>query len=986
MDGEGAIGIFAKNNKAGTTFTNAVALNDTAGVITTTGTKSVGMAGEGATITNNGTINVNGQIGTGMFGEASSRMENSGTINIAASTSPTKPNIGMYTEDQNTEIYNNKDIIGGDNTYGIYGKTIDMSASGKVKVGDNSVGVYSNGQYASSATPNVTLASGSSIEVGNNQSVGVFATGQNQNILSQADMRIGDNSYGYVVKGTGTTVTINPANPVTVGNDTVYIYSTDTTGNIENRTALISTGSNNYGIYAAGNVTNLGDVDFSSGIGNVGMYSISGGTIVNGSSTVNSVIKVGASDTANKLYGIGMVAGYTDDNGNVIQTGTVENYGTIKVEKDNGIGMYATGSGSIAKNYGTIELSGKNTTGMHLDNNAVGENYGTIKTVPNPTNDGIVGVSVQNGAVIKNYGNIIVDGNNNTGIYLSKGKNEGVTPTATNGAVAVQTKKQTDTTKRVAGIEIKAPGNGTATVSRDGNILTPTFVDTTVASPNASRVTVGSTELDLTSSNLGNTPSVAIASELGMYVDTSGVNYTNPIQGLQHLTGVNNINLIFGTEASRYTTSKDIKIGENILKPYNDEISVLTSGGTGKNFKITSGSLTWIATGTQNSDDTFNAVYLSKIPYTAFAKDQDIYNFMDGLEQRYGVEGVNSREKALFDKLNEIGKGEPQLFAQAVDQMKGHQYSNVQQRVNATGKALDKEFDYLRNEWRNTTKNSNKIKAFGMRDEYNTDTAGVIDYTSNAYGVAYIHENEAVKLGNSSGWYAGAVNNNFRFKDVGKSRESQTMLKAGIFKTMSPMTDHNGSLQWTIGGDVFVGRNEMKRKYLVVDDIFEAKSAYNTYGVSLKNELGYDIRMSERTHLRPYGSLKMEYGRFSDIKEETGQMRLEVEGNDYFSVKPEVGVEFKYVQPLAVKTQLSVGLSAAYENELGRLQTGNRARVGYTSADWYNLEKEKEDRRGNGKFDLNIGIDNTRFGVTVNTGYDTKGHNIRGGIGFRAIY
>ena len=986
LDGEGAIGIFAKNNKAGTTFTNAVALNDTAGVITTTGTKSVGMAGEGATITNNGTINVNGQIGTGMFGEASSRMENSGTINIAASTSPTEPNIGMYTEDQNTEIYNNKDIIGGDNTYGIYGKTIDMASTGKIKVGDNSVGVYSNGQYASSAAPNVTLASGSSIEVGNNQSVGVFVTGQNQNISSQADMRIGDNSYGYVVKGTGTKLTINPANPVTVGNDTVYIYSTDTTGNIENRTTLISTGSNNYGIYAAGNVTNLGDVDFSSGIGNVGMYSISGGTIVNGSSTVNSVIKVGASDTANKLYGIGMVAGYTDDNGNVIQTGTVENYGTIKVEKDNGIGMYATGSGSIARNYGTIELSGKNTTGMHLDNNAVGENYGTIKTVPNPANDGIVGVSVQNGAVIKNYGNIIVDGNNNTGIYLSKGKNEGATPTATNGAVAVQTKKQSDTTKKVAGIEIKAPGNGTATVSRDGNILTPTFVDTTVASPNASRVTVGSTELDLTSSNLGNTPSVAIASELGMYVDTSGVNYTNPIQGLQHLTGVNNINLIFGTEASRYTTSKDIKIGENILKPYNDEISVLTSGGTGKNFKITSGSLTWIATGTQNSDDTFNAVYLSKIPYTAFAKDQDIYNFMDGLEQRYGVEGVNSREKALFDKLNAIGKGEPQLFSQAVDQMKGHQYSNVQQRVNATGRALDKEFDYLRNEWRNTTKNSNKIKAFGMRDEYNTNTAGVIDYTSNAYGVAYVHENETVKLGNSSGWYAGAVNNNFRFKDIGKSRESQTMLKAGIFKTMSPMTDHNGSLQWTIGGDVFVGRNEMKRKYLVVDDIFEAKSAYNTYGVSLKNELGYDIRMSERTHLRPYGSLKMEYGRFSDIKEETGQMRLEVEGNDYFSVKPEVGLEFKYVQPLAVKTQLSVGLSAAYENELGRLQTGNRARVGYTSADWYNLEKEKEDRRGNGKFDLNIGIDNTRFGVTVNAGYDTKGHNVRGVIGFRAIY
>ena len=58
-----------------------------------------------------------------------------------------------------------------------------MGASGKIQVGDNSVGLYSNGQYASSTTPNVTLAAGSSITVGNNQSVGVFVTGQNQKYL-----------------------------------------------------------------------------------------------------------------------------------------------------------------------------------------------------------------------------------------------------------------------------------------------------------------------------------------------------------------------------------------------------------------------------------------------------------------------------------------------------------------------------------------------------------------------------------------------------------------------------------------------------------------------------------------------------------------------------------------------------------------------------------------------------------------------------------
>ena len=213
------------------------------------------------------------------------------------------------------------------------------------------------------------------------------------------------------------------------------------------------------------------------------------------------------------------------------------------------------------------------------------------------------------------------------------------------------------------------------------------------------------------------------------------------------------------------------------------------------------------------------------------------------------------------------------------------------------------------------------------------------------------------------------------------------MIKAGIFKTMSPMTDHNGSLRWTVAGDVFVGRNEMKRKFLVVDEVFNAKSDYTSYGAAFKTDLGYDIRLSERTHFRPYGALKMEYGRFNSIKEDRGEMRLEVKGNDYFSVKPEVGMEFKFVQPLAVRTNLSVGLTAAYENELGKVgDVNNEGRVRYTSADWFGIRGEKDDRKGNFKADLNLGIENQRFGVTLNAGYDTKGKNIRGGLGFRVIY
>jgi fusobacterium outer membrane protein len=317
----------------------------------------------------------------------------------------------------------------------------------------------------------------------------------------------------------------------------------------------------------------------------------------------------------------------------------------------------------------------------------------------------------------------------------------------------------------------------------------------------------------------------------------------------------------------------------------------------------------------------------------------------------------------------------------------GHQYANVQQRIFATGNLLNKEFDYLRNEWDTKTKNSNKIKAFGMKGDYKTDTAGIIDYKNNAYGFAYMHENETVRLGESSGWYAGAVKNKFDFSDIGGSTEEQSIVKAGVFKSMPIGNDHNNGLNWTVSAEGFMGNGETKRKFLVVDDIFEAKSDFHSYGASIKNEIRKNIRASQRISISPYGSLKFEYGRFTGIKENTGEMRLEVKSNDYYSIKPEAGVEFKYSQPLAVRTKFVAKLGLAYENELGQVgDVDNKARVRYTTAGWFNIRGEKDDRRGNGKADLNIGIENTRFGVTVNAGYDTKGKNLRGGIGFRAIY
>ena len=998
MDGKEAKGVFIKNNGTSSVADN-VANNLSNGVITMSGADSVGMYADKATLNNHGKIDLqagtNGKIG--MYGINGSDITNhsDGQIIVgdsAISAATDVPNIGMYTSESNLlKNYGTIDIK--ENSYGIYGENIQAFGTSKIKVGKNGVGIFAKG---TSGTGTVTLDAGSEITTSasakDKEAVGVFTAGTNPVNINDngSKMDLKDWTFGYVIKAPGT-LTTNGSSTVTLDNEAVYAYSDNDSSVINNYAPIKATGDRNYGIYSSGTVDNYGNMDLKSGngVGNIGIYS------TKGVATNWATIDTGKTNKTTKSYGIGMATGYYD--GAVSRNqGTVINKGTINVTEDNSIGMYAVGAGSKAINdHGaTINLSGKNTIGMYIDQGAEGENYGTI--VGN--GDSIKGVVAANQGKFKNYGTIQITGNRGIGIYTDKGvvSADGVDgPGASNTGSFKAVYESSPTDEKVeGGVTIKVPPKATpVTVTINGKAVEIAGVDTnaTPSSVNATEATVtspsGVTVLDLAKSGFLNFESNPSATSIGMYVDTSGIKYTNPIQGLSNLAGLTDINMYFGTEAARYTNARAIELGDNIIKPYNDALATVVSTGTVLN--TNSSSLTWLAIPTKSSvTGLYDKVYLVKVPYTDFvsAKDPNTYNFLDGLEQRYGVEGLGTREKELFNKLNDLGKGEQHIFTQAVDEMKGHQYANIQQRTNATGNALDKEFSYLRNEWRNPTKQNNKIKAFGLRDEYNTDTAGIIDYKSNAYGVAYVHEDEKVRMGNSSGWYAGAVTNRFRFKDLGKSKEDQTMVKLGVFKTMSPKGDHNGALQWTIGGDVFAGINNMKRKFWVVDDTFEAKSTYHTYGAALKNELGYDIRMSERTHLRPYGALKMEYGRFDDVKEDSGQMRLEVKGNDYFSVKPEAGLEFKYVQPLAVRTNLTVGLTAAYENELGKLQNGNQARVRYTTAGWYNLEKEKEDRRGNGKFDLNIGVDNTRFGVTVNAGYDTKGSNIRGGIGFRAIY
>ena len=1002
-------------NKADMKFSN----DDSVGIF------SQNKSGAAKTIVNSGNIDITGKrsIAAYLEGTSDQTFENSGIINVDRTATSVKNDstVGIYAQNGSAiNIKNSGTINVGEASFGVYSLSengnVETTGSSVINVADKAIGVYKKGG-------NVNL--GGTVNVANHvataansEPVGVYGTSGVTINDTTSNFTVGDKSYGVILANPGmnkTNVYSNSASSnVTLGKEATFIYTEGASKVINNATITSGINGKIIAIYGkdGANIVNNGTIDLSQGTGNQGIF------VTGVSNAVNrGIIKVGKTDKSdpnNIVYGIGMAA---------VGGASISNERDIYVSGHLSIGMYGDDRGTTLRNSGNIYLDASRATdsdkiqtmmGVFVNNGAKFVNRGNITTTGsyhgNSNVQGLVGVAVLNGSTLENYGKINIDADSSYGVLI-KGtatnksiiKNYGeiningsksygvrydansqgtagdlpiaanatpgnVLPALNSGAGSITSGNgakdyyaPTDPSKTVGGVGIVQLPNGRLAIQRNGVTLNDSQVQT----------------LDYT------TPQTNYAfSNFGVYVDTLGRTRPININGANSL-GINS-DLLIGTEFSVLTNSKNVIIGKKILQPFLNQINAGIF-----NFTPYSASLTWIATPEVDpATQQISRVLMTKIPYTAFVdRKTNEYNFTDGLEQRYDVNSLDSREKELFNKLNTIGNSEEALLAQAIDEMMGHQYGNVQQRIFETGNLLNKEFEYLRNEWDTKSKNSNKIKAFGMKGEYKTDTAGIIDYKNKAYGFAYLNENETVKLGESTGWYAGAVRNRFDFSDIGRSKEDQNIVKAGVFKSMPLGKDHNNNLNWTVSAEGFVGTGEMKRKFLVVDDIFEAKSEYRSYGFGLKNELRKNIRTSERTSISPYGSLKFEYGKFDGIKENTGQMRLEVKANDYYSIKPEVGIEFKYQQPMAVRTTFVAKLGLAYENELGKVgDVNNQGRVRYTTAGWFDIRGEKDDRQGNGKADLNLGIENTRFGVTVNAGYDTKGENVRGGIGFRVIY
>ena len=1037
--GENSNGIFMKNatftsnvidiesTKEGAKALLAVESNLTNNSkITLSGDSSIGIYSDATvsptkTVTNNGKLTISGKKTLGVFLKGNQTFVNTADIDVADTTSsvPAEKTVGIYTKDGTSTIKHNSGTINvGTKSIGIFSATnsgVEVDTPAKINVKDEAIGIYKE-KGTALLKGEIDVAAHTSTTK-NSEPVGLYGLNGADITDSASKITVGAKSFGFILENetpaTTNKYTSTGAGTVSLGDDSVFLYSNGQ-ASLTNGRDISSNSDRVIGFYIKGNATNRGDltnnatIDFSNSLGSIGIYAPGGKAtnkgriLVGNTDSIDPVTRKTYTDVSKIIYGIGMAA---DNGGHIINDNEIRVYG------DKSIGMYGKGAGTKVENNGTIFLDGSRATdtnkiqsmvGVYVDEGATFINKGTIRTADayagkdvggtikvNTNVVGLVGVAVMNGSTLKNYGNIDIDANESFGVVVRnsviqnfgtfkikvRGKGTyGVSYKDISAAdlAALQAIVNSKLTSDPTGQELAAAGG--VNKSYEGVSITiqngkPIFT--------RNGVLVSDAEVEKIEKIIGEATSNLGMSDVGFYVDTLG--RTKPID-IDGATPPINSQLIVGTEYSELTNKKEWFVKDDVIAPFLQQIQ-------GRNFKLTSiaGSLTWMATPVLDNYGQIKGVAMTKLPYTAFVeKSHNAWNFADGLEQRYGMNALDSREKRVFNLLNSIGNNEEILLTQAYDEMMGHQYANVQQRIYETGNILNREFSYLRNAWSNPTKDANKVKVFGTNGEYKTDTAGIIDYKYNAQGVAYVHEDESVKLGETVGWYAGLVHNRYKFEDIGRSKEEMLQGKVGMFKSV-PFDDNN-SLNWTISGDIFVGYNKMHRRFLVVNEIFNAKSRYYSYGLGVKNELSKEFRLSEGFALKPYGALRLEYGRMSKIRERSGEVKLEVKSNDYISIKPEIGAELSYRAFFGPKS-LKAAVTVAYENELGVLANPkNKARVAGTSADWFNIRGEKEDRRGNVKTDLNIGVDNQRIGVTANVGYDTKGSNIRGGLGLRVIF
>ena len=648
--------------------------------------------------------------------------------------------------------------------------------------------------------------------------------------------------------------------------------------------------------------------------------------------------------------------------------GTLTNNGEIIIKGENGVGMYLA-NGSKGVNNGTIktEPTAKNAIGVVIDANSEFTNNGNIII----NSDGGIGI-LANGGIVNNTGyfeiksknsrgivnnggkveiskgDFIINGNNSIGI-LNKGNNvissEDVFIISGNNSAGIYNNDEA----KVSGGNFTITGNNSVGIYNKGNgsISGSNF---TINGSGSSGISLKLSTKAIPAKNLPSKRS------LGIYVNSLGK--TNPIEGLANL-GLDSADLLIGAEVTEKTNDTEVTVGSNVLDPFNNSIKTSNI----PNWTVKSYSLIWEAD-PEIKDGRIEKVTLKKQSYAKFA-DENTEGVAKALDEKYIM--ASEKDKQIFNYMNKLRDAES--LGRVYREVRGNQYTNVQQRINQTDNLLDKQILSLQKD--NADKAGHHVETFFDRNKHDFETNEVPDTKNTAYGVSYLFNN----TDNNWGLYGGVVINRYKFKDIAHSKENITMFKLGGYKKYEL-----NNFDWTFGGDVFISQNSMKRRFMA-GNIYENKADYNAYGFSIKNEISKTYELGENGTIKPYGTLKLGYGNFERIKEKDGTFKLDVKGNNYYSVKPSVGVEVAYTKEITDKTKLKASLDLAYEHELGKIDH-KKNEIKYVDTNRTYKLSAKDENRGNFRSGVKVRIEIRNFNFSVNGRYDTKDKNARIGVGF----
>ena len=644
------------------------------------------------------------------------------------------------------------------------------------------------------------------------------------------------------------------------------------------------------------------------------------------------------------------------------------NDGIIEVGK-NSRGMSETNGGRLTNNQEII-IKGENGVGMYLANGSKGVNNGTIKTEPTAKNaigvvldanseftnngniiinyDGGIGV-LANGGIVNNTGYFEINSNNSTGVLNKGGKVIGtkeafivVKGNSSNGIVSSGDHKTSENN-----IIVEGSGSNGIVTSGNGGMSGNNVI---IRGSGSSGISLRSSTKAIAAKDL------PARRSLGIYVNSLGK--TNPIEGLANL-GLDSADLLIGAEVTEKTNDTEVAVGSNVLNPFNNSIKTSNI----PDWTVKSYSLIWEAD-PEIKDGRIEKVTLKKQSYAKFA-DENTEGVAKALDEKYIM--ASEKDKQIFNYMNKLRDAES--LRRVYREVRGNQYTNVQQRINQTNNLLDKQILSLQKD--NADKAGHHVETFFDRNKHDFETNEVPDTKSTAYGVSYLFNN----TDNNWGLYGGVVINRYKFKDIAHSKENITMFKLGGYKKYEL-----NNFDWTFGGDVFISQNSMKRRFMA-GNIYENKADYNAYGFSIKNEISKTYELGENGTIKPYGTLKLGYGNFERIKEKDGTFKLDVKGNSYYSVKPSVGVEVAYTKEITDKTKLKASLDLAYEHELGKIDH-KKNEIKYVDTNRTYKLSAKDENRGNFRSGVKVGMEIGNFNFSVNGGYDTKDKNARIGVGF----